>query len=135
MPDQANETSAEELLAKWEDVYKKGLLTFWVLLLLHERPAYPYEMAGAIKAISQGTISADDNSLYRALNRFEGVGIVEAEFQPSNSGPPRKYYRLTAKGAWLLDQFIRRNTSIFQTPQVTERIQSVLGDEIQESEP
>jgi len=28
----------DALLLKWEEAYKKGLLSFWILLLLHERP-------------------------------------------------------------------------------------------------
>jgi hypothetical protein len=34
-----------DLLTKWEESYKKGLLSFWILLLLYERPSYPYEMS------------------------------------------------------------------------------------------
>ena len=80
-------------------IYKKGLLSFWILLLLHERSSYPFEMKPLIEEISQGTISADDNSIYRALNRFQEVGIVSSETQPSSQGPSRRYYSLTAKAA------------------------------------
>ncbi len=61
------------LLLKWEESYKKGLLSFWILLLLHERPSYPFEMRSLIEEISQGTITADENSIYRALNRFHAA--------------------------------------------------------------
>lgn len=116
----------DNLLEKWEEVYKKGLLSFWTLLLLSRRPAYAFEMPGLIEEVSQGTISADGNSLYRALNRFENVGIITSELQPSNQGPARRYYRLTEDGAQLLERFIRRNVLIFQAPPVAERIQAVL---------
>ena len=39
-----DEKELTTLLEQWEGVFKKGLLTFWVLLLLHERPMYVFEM-------------------------------------------------------------------------------------------
>lgn len=120
-----------ELLNKWEETYKKGLLSFWILLLLYERPSYPYEMSAEIAKISQGTISVDDNSIYRALNRFESVGIVKSELQQSNSGPQRRYYTLTSKGKALLTEFTQRNIQVFETPSVSERIVAVLQNSSQ----
>jgi len=115
-----------DLLTKWEETYKKGLLSFWILLLLYERSSYPYEMSAEVSKISQGTISVDDNSIYRALNRFESVGIVKSELQQSNTGPQRRYYSLTNKGKALLTEFIQRNIQVFETPSVSERISAVL---------
>jgi PadR family transcriptional regulator, regulatory protein PadR len=126
----ANDDIAE-LLNKWEESYKKGLLSFWILLLLNERPSYPYEMSAEVAKISQGTISVDDNSIYRALNRFETVGIVKSELQQSSTGPQRRYYSLTTTGRSLLIEFIQRNIQVFETPAVSERIASVLQNSSQ----
>ena len=115
-----------DLLTRWEETYKKGLLSFWILLLLYERPSYPYEMSTEVANISQGTISVDDNSIYRALNRFESVGIVKSELQQSTTGPQRRYYSITNKGKTLLTEFIQRNIQVFETPSVSERIAAVL---------
>lgn len=120
-----------ELLNKWEENYKKGLLSFWILLLLHERPSYPYEMSAEVSKISQGTVSVDDNSIYRALNRFESVAIVKSELQQSSTGPQRRYYSLTTKGKALLTEFIKRNIQVFETPSVSERIATVLQNSSQ----
>lgn len=120
-----------ELLNKWEESYKKGLLSFWILLLLNERPTYPYEMSAEVAKISQGTISVDDNSIYRALNRFEAVGIVKSELHQSNTGPQRRYFSLTTTGKALLTEFIRRNIQVFETPSVSERIATVLQNSSQ----
>ena len=119
------------LLTKWEETYKKGLLSFWILLLLYERPSYPYEMSPEITKISQDTISVDDNSIYRALNRFDAVGIVKSELQQSSTGPQRRYYSLTDTGKALLTQFIQRNIQVFETPSVSERIATVLQNSSQ----
>ena len=115
-----------ELLSKWEETYKKGLLSFWILLLLYERPSYPYEMSAEVAKISQGTISVDDNSIYRALNRFESTGIVKSELQQSSTGPQRRYYSLTDMGKALLTEFTQRNIQVFESPSVSVRIANVL---------
>ncbi len=120
--------SIDELLKNWEEVYKKGLLTFWILLLLHERSTYAYEMSAAISQVSEGMVSADENSMYRALSRFEGLGLVTSELRQSNVGPQRRYYTLTRTGLALLREFIRRNILVFQAPAVAQRIEAVLTE-------
>lgn len=124
----------DTLLLKWEENYKKGLLSFWILLLLYERTSYPFEMRSLIEEISQGTITADDNSIYRALNRFQEVGLVSSETQPSNQGPYRRYYRLTDKGFQLLKRFIERNIRVFETKAIAERIASICSKPFLEDE-
>ena len=86
------------LLDQWESAYKKGLLTFWLLLLLCERPMYVFEMGEALTEISQGSMTADEKSLYRALRRFEAMGLVDSTWQRSDLGPRRRYYRPTPLG-------------------------------------
>ena len=75
--------SLVSLLNQWEETYKKGLLSFWLLLLLAQRRAYPYEIKAAINEISRNTINADENSIYRALNRLADSGIVDSELLAS----------------------------------------------------
>ncbi|RJP52114.1 MAG: PadR family transcriptional regulator [Anaerolineaceae bacterium] len=120
-------TDLDQMLENWEGVYKKGLLTFWLLLLLDEKPSYPYEMATEVTRLSEGMISADGNSIYRAVSRFEEMGLVASESGESKLGPPRKYYRLTDDGRGLLRMFIERNIFIFEHPAVAERIQNVMN--------
>lgn len=121
-----DEGTLHTLLEQWESVYKKGLLSFWLLLLLHERPMYVFEMGDALVHLSQGTITADDKSLYRALRRFEAMGVVESTWQPSDVGPRRRYYHLTELGTGLLQRFARRNILIFQHPAVASSLDRLL---------
>ena len=118
----------DELLQKWEETYKKGLLSLWILLLLAERPSYPFEMRSLIEELSQGTMSADDNSIYRALARFQNMGLTDSDTQPSRQGPYRRYYRLTDKGHLLLKRFIERNILLFSVPAVAARIHSICSE-------
>jgi len=123
------EARLDDLLAAWEQNYKKGLLTFWLLLILHEREAYAFEMSRLVEDQSQGTITADEKSIYRALNRFEGLGVVASSWHTSEVGPPRRYYRLSDTGRQLLRAFIRRNVLLFQTDSVARRIQAALDSQ------
>lgn len=108
------------LLDQWESNYKKGLLTFWLLLLLHERPMYAFEMGQALVNASRRTITADGKSLYRALRRFERIGLVESTWRSSEVGPRRRYYHLTGLGTELLRRFVQRNLLIFQDPDIAD---------------
>jgi len=122
------------LLDQWESNYKKGLLTFWLLLLLRERSMYVFEMGQALVNASQGTITADGKSLYRALRRFERIGLVESRWQASEVGPRRRYYHLTGLGTELLRRFVRRNLLIFQDPAVARGLVDLSGETIKNTE-
>jgi PadR family transcriptional regulator, regulatory protein PadR len=117
----------DPLLAQWEETYKKGLFSFWLLLLLANRKAYPYEIKSAITEMSHATINADENSIYRALNRLAESGIVDSEVTPSGTGPSRRYFFLTRLGRELLTRFITRNIMVFEQPDVAELIQKTLA--------
>jgi DNA-binding PadR family transcriptional regulator len=121
-----------DLLERWEETYKKGLLSFWMLLLLAERPTYAFEMKGLVEELSQGTLSADSNSLYRALNRFNQMGLITSEVQPNPQGPDRRYYSLAPKGRRLLASFIRRNLLIFQSPVVVGKMAALASQPVEE---
>ncbi len=112
----------ELLLTQWEETYKKGLLSFWLLLLLSKRKAYPRETKGLLAELSQNTISADENSIYRAFNRLAESGVIDSEIQPSDTGPNRRYFFLTDFGRELLGHFISRNIQVFRHPAVADLI-------------
>jgi DNA-binding PadR family transcriptional regulator len=87
---------------------------------------YAYEMKEEIVKFSQGSISADDNSIYRALRRFTTTGLIEGKMSPSPSGPDRKYFSLTPLGTDLLRQFIERNILVFQSEEFIKTTKSYL---------
>lgn len=120
-----NKNNLDYLLAQWEATYKKGLLSFWLLLLLAQREAYPYEISAAVAELSQNTISAEDNSIYRALKRLAKSGVVDSEVRPSENGPNRRYFFLTDLGRDLLGQFISRNIMVFRHPEIANLMQQV----------
>ncbi len=115
----------DQILHNWELSYKKGFLTFWILMVIYRQETYPYELNDALREISEGTVSADTNSIYRALRRFEKLGIVESSARSSPSGPDRRYYRLTEFGQTLLARFIERNLQVFHSPALVQCMKSI----------
>lgn len=73
-----------------------------LLLLLREGEAHGYELAERLCAF--GFDHSDPGALYRALRRLESEGLVESGWEPSQSGPPRRVYGLTAQGIEELDK-------------------------------
>ncbi len=101
-----------ELLETWENTYKKGQLTFWLLLALRDESRYVSDIQAFIDTRTEGTITCEDQSVYRALRKFYDLEIVDYELRDGNKGPERKYYSLTPIGRDLLGKFIERNVKI-----------------------
>ena len=103
----------EELLNAWEETYKKGQLTLWIFLALKEGPKYVNELQETIESFSNGTIRAEEQSLYRTLRKFYHLKMVDYSSGKGHKGPDRKYYHLTSLGQSLLESFIERNILLF----------------------
>lgn len=107
-----------ELLSIWEDTYKKGQLTFWLFLSLKHGEKYVDEIREFIHEFSEGTISYDEQSLYRSLRKFQHLEIVEYSLKPGNSGPNSKYYQLSSNGHVLFEKFVERNISLLHSHKI-----------------
>jgi PadR family transcriptional regulator, regulatory protein PadR len=102
------------LLQGWEDVYKKSLLSLWILLALQKDAKHMAEIKEYISNATNETILADDKSMYRALRRFGEAQLVTFEMVKSMRGPDLKIYSLTKTGQRLLRTFVKRNiTNIY----------------------
>ena len=107
----------QKLLKGWEEIYKKGQLTFWILLALKDGPKYMAEIKQFVASLTHETIIADDQSMYRALRRYETAEIIQPQTIPGKAGPERKVYELTEIGERILETFSQRNiTPIFYQP-------------------
>jgi PadR family transcriptional regulator, regulatory protein PadR len=99
----------QKLLSAWEEVYKKGQLTLWILLALKDGPKHMQEIKTFIETVTNGTLTADDKSMYRALRRYADAELVNFTAEPGGSGPDRKIYALSASGKKVLGEFLDRN--------------------------
>lgn len=75
-----------------------------ILSLLAHGEAYGYEIIYRIQSLSNGKLQWTAGTMYPVLHRMETKGLIEAVWRPSESGPRRKYYRLTDKGLRALEQ-------------------------------
>src|SRR3954471_17218293 len=73
---------------------KKGALELCVLALLARRESYGYEIASTLAA----GVEMGEGTIYPLMRRMQNDGLVATRLVESSSGPPRKYYRLTAAG-------------------------------------
>lgn len=108
-----NDFMMDELLNAWEETYKKGQLTFWVFLALKESNKCVEDIKEFVEKVSKGTMSCEEQSLYRNLRKFQHLEIVAYENRKVNKGPDRKYYYLTDNGRELFKRFVERNILIF----------------------
>lgn len=69
-----------------------------MLSLLAHGESYGYDILQRIEALSNGKLQWTAGTLYPVLHRMETEDLVEAVWRASESGPRRKYYRLTPKG-------------------------------------
>ena len=94
---------------------RKGLLEFLILKIVSADKVYVADM---LERLSQTEFSTQEGTLYPQLSKMRRDGLVDYEWQESDAGPPRKYYKLTAKGRSQLtelnDYWKQINTTISQ---------------------
>jgi PadR family transcriptional regulator PadR len=81
---------------KWEVQLRKGCVELAVLASLWRERLYGLEILRRLKYFSGLTVS--EGTIYPLLRRLMAAGWVNAEWQESASGHPRRYYRLTPQG-------------------------------------
>jgi len=74
----------------------KGLISYFVLELLDEKPRYGYEILKEIEEISGGHWEPSYGSVYPILYRFEEEGLTRRIDREDDS--ERKYFELTDAG-------------------------------------
>ena len=80
----------------WITQLRKGLLEYCVLSATSREETYGYQLLQQLKAIEE--LSLTESTVYPILNRLKDEGFVRLRQVPSASGPPRRYFSLTAAG-------------------------------------
>jgi PadR family transcriptional regulator PadR len=92
---------------------RKGLLEFLVLKIVGARSVYVPDI---LRRLADTEFATQEGTLYPLLSKLRRENLVEYRWQESDSGPPRKYYRLTQAGRDQLtaldDYWIRINRTI-----------------------
>src|SRR5690349_14826004 len=69
-----------------------------VLRILEGGERYGYELVQLLDQRSAGVLAMGQSTLYPLLYNLQAKGLIAARTEKSDSGRPRKYYRLTDKG-------------------------------------
>lgn len=75
---------------------RKGVLEFCILSVIKEGEAYPSDIIDKMKAAN---LNIFEGTLYPLLTRLKNAELLTYRWVESSSGPPRKYFSLTEKGA------------------------------------
>ena len=86
---------------EWLSQARRGVIELCVLALIARAPQYGYQLATALADLGK-PLAASEGTLYPLLRRLQRDGLVEATWQESRDGPPRKYYHLSPDGERLL---------------------------------
>jgi PadR family transcriptional regulator PadR len=86
----------------WLAQARRGVIELCVLSLIADEPRYGYQLATALAEMGK-PLAASEGTLYPLLRRLQRDGVVEATWQESRDGPPRKYYHLSPAGRRLLE--------------------------------
>ena len=79
---------------------RKGILEYCILEIVSRGEVYASDM---LEELTSAKIMVVEGTLYPLLTRLRKSGLVEYKWVESNSGPPRKYYKLTGAGISFLD--------------------------------
>ena len=82
---------------------RQGTLDMLILKALSLQPNHGWGIAERIQQISREMLQVQQGSLYPALHRLEGRGLLASEWRPSDDNRNAKYYRLTASGKRMLE--------------------------------
>ncbi len=92
---------------------RKGLLEFVVLKIVGGESLYVPDI---LRRLANTEFATQEGTLYPLLSKLRREDLVQYEWRESETGPPRKYYRLTTTGeaqlATLDDYWTRINRTL-----------------------
>jgi len=66
---------------------------------------YGYQIAKRFEAADEAALAGKQSALYPVLRTLAAGGLLDSWIEPSDAGPPRRYYRITANGRIVLGQW------------------------------
>lgn len=93
----SSESYAEQLAIQ----LRKGFLAYCVLKVCSHTPKYTSDI---IAQLREAELVVVEGTIYPLLSKLQKDGLLVHEWQESEQGPPRKYYKTTSYG----DEVIHR---------------------------
>ena len=79
---------------------RKGFIAYCVLKVCSKKPVYTSDI---INDLRDAELVVVEGTIYPLLSRLQKEGLLNHEWQESEQGPPRKYYRITNFGREVMD--------------------------------
>lgn len=94
----------EAQLRKFQKELNSGTVALVLMAVLDraEEPLYGYQIAKQLEAADGSMVAGKQSALYPVLRNLAEAGLLESWVEPSVSGPPRRYYRITPDGRTVL---------------------------------
>ena len=90
---------------------RRGVLEYCVMALLRDEERYAFDLVRELAEVDGMVIS--EGTIYPMLSRLRRDSLVQTTWRESPSGPPRRYYRLSAAGRGAFQEF-RHEWSTFR---------------------
>ncbi len=102
-------SEVERYLKKLDRELRTGLLSLLVLRGIQgdSEARYGYQIIEQLKKRSNGNLVLQEGTVYPILHSLESHGLVRTEWVESDSGPPRKYYRINSDGTEAVAQALK----------------------------
>ncbi len=94
------EPNDEAQLRKFQKELSAGTVSLALLAVLGAsgEPMYGYQIAKTLERSGEGVLSGKQSALYPVLRNLQAAGLLDSFVEPSDAGPPRRYYRITSAG-------------------------------------
>lgn len=99
--------NTEAHLWKFHKELSAGIVSLVLLGVLAraKKPMYGYQIAKQLDETGEGVLSGKQSALYPVLRNLSSAGLLISQVEPSVSGPPRRYYRITTLGRRVLEEW------------------------------
>ena len=87
-------------VGKFQKQLNAGTVSLVVLALLDRagQPMYGYQISKVLESLADHSLPMKQGTFYPVLRSLEREGQLESSLEPSDAGPQRRYYRITAEG-------------------------------------
>ncbi len=94
------EDANDFFLRKFQKELNSGTLSLVLLAVTDQakEDLYGYQIAKLLETASGGEALFKQGALYPVLRGLRSNGLLSSRVEPSSSGPPRRYYRITEQG-------------------------------------
>ena len=106
--DLSSEAYAEQMAIQ----LRKGFLAYCVLKVCSHKPKYTSDI---ITELSEAQLVVVEGTIYPLLSRLQKDSLLTHEWQESEQGPPRKYYRTTKFGDEVISEVSKKISALDNT--------------------